>query len=79
MHDLVDPKGCGRGIRIGLIVAVQLIPDMNDPRLKALTVFFSSVQSRKGSDNARLALRNDQLRPRNDEERCAEQWKAKVR
>ena len=71
VHNLVYRIGRGWGIRVGLVVAVQLVADFGQPcvQQRMLAFAFTRVQRRKRADYAGLTLRNDQFRNRDDEQR----------
>jgi len=65
MHDLIDRERRGRTIRVGPVVRVKLFGDHRQPLIEL--AFRPRIQRRESADDARLALRQRQLRVRNDE------------
>ena len=69
VDDLINGVGRGRAIRIGLIVAIELLGNVLQPAFKfdGFTLLLTGIESGKTADNPSLALRNDQLGGRDDE------------
>ena len=76
VHDLVDREWRNRGIGVGLRVGCEARLDVHDPFLQAL--LRSCIERRERSDNARRALRHDEVGHRDDEHRCANERDAQV-
>ncbi len=76
VHDLVDGKGCGRLIRIGLVVGGQRLCDFDQPLLQLRSR--TGIECRHGAHNTSFALFNHQLRVADDEQRRGDDRKWQV-
>ncbi|MNV95244.1 hypothetical protein D3C71_1901150 [compost metagenome] len=65
MYDLVDGERSGRALGVSLVVGGQLLGDHCQPFVQL--AFGPRIQRRESADDTRLALRQRQLRMRNNE------------
>ncbi len=68
MTDLVDGVWCDRNTRVRFLVRLEFFGDPREPLVEHR--FRACVERRKRADDACLALRNDQLRSRDNEHGC---------
>jgi len=67
VHDLINGKRGRRPVGVCLIVLLQLRLDLCQPLVQLL--FWAGIQGGEGADNPCLALRDDERRVGDDEER----------
>jgi len=74
VDNLVDGEGRGRRVGVGGVVLRELRLDPDQPLIEL--VLWAGVERREGADDARLALRDDEVRRGDDEERRADAGQA---
>jgi hypothetical protein len=74
VHDQVDGEGCGGPVRMGGVVGCEPFLDLGEPFVELLDR--PRVERGHGADHAGGALRDDEIRHRDDEERRADQRQA---
>ena len=76
VDDLIDRKGCCRALRMVAIVRGKLLGDPVQPLVEQRRG--TGIERGKRADDPRLALRDHQLRPRNDEQRRTDDRQAQA-
>ena len=76
VNDLVDRERCCPAIGVRTVVRGEFFRDLMQPFVQQC--LRPSVQGRETADDPRLALRDDQFRPRDDEQRGTDQRQAQV-